>query len=166
MFRGTLLDAPFFFTIFYNFLHLHPVRRLLLRCSTLRQIHPLPLCKVGYALAAWLNNPLSHWKCASGSTRATRTSTVAMEISQTKRQGAILLRDDGSKHERKNWLGTTGSKFTKRCLARHVLSRTGCKQLPCRWKDINKDDVCRVKSSRTGPTATLQEHHQGHSYDT
>ena len=31
----------------HRFLHLHPVRRLLLRCSILRRVHPLPLCKGG-----------------------------------------------------------------------------------------------------------------------
>ena len=42
------------------FLHLHLVRLPLPRCYTRRCLHPLPLCKEGYALADWLNNLLSH----------------------------------------------------------------------------------------------------------
>ena len=40
-----------------RFLRLHLVRLRLLRCYVLRRVHPLPLCKGGYALANWLNNP-------------------------------------------------------------------------------------------------------------
>ena len=43
----------------HRFLHLHPVRQLLLCRSILRQVHPLPLCKEGCALADWPNNPHS-----------------------------------------------------------------------------------------------------------
>ena len=57
MFHRTLLDpqlSPHFST---PFLHLHLVRLPLLRCDIPRCVHPLPLCKEGYALADWLNNP-------------------------------------------------------------------------------------------------------------
>ena len=50
----------------HRFLHVHPVRRLLLCRSSLRRVHPQPLCKEGYALADWLNNPLSHVSPARG----------------------------------------------------------------------------------------------------
>ena len=39
--------------------HLHLVCLPLLRCYIRRWVPPLPLCKGGYALADWLNNPLS-----------------------------------------------------------------------------------------------------------
>ena len=55
MFHRTLL-GPQLSSL--RFLHLHLVRLSLLRCYILRCVHPLPLCKEGYALADWLNNHL------------------------------------------------------------------------------------------------------------
>ena len=46
-------------TSLHRFLHLHLIRLPLLRRSVRRRVHPLPLCKEGYVLAEWLNNPLS-----------------------------------------------------------------------------------------------------------
>ena len=43
----------------HRFLHVHLVRLPLLRCYVLRCVHPLPLCKEGYALVDWLNSPPS-----------------------------------------------------------------------------------------------------------
>ena len=60
MCHRTSLDAPFpHHSPHRFFLNLHPVRRLIFRCSILRRVHPLPLCKQGCALAARLKNPLS-----------------------------------------------------------------------------------------------------------
>ena len=46
-------------TSLHRFLHLHLVRLPLLRCEILRCVHPLPLRKEGFALADWLNNPVT-----------------------------------------------------------------------------------------------------------
>ena len=47
----------------HRVLHLHPVRRLLLRCSILRRVHPLPLCKEGCASADWAEqSPLTGYE--------------------------------------------------------------------------------------------------------
>ena len=66
----------------HRFLHLHPVRRLLLRCSILRRVHPLPLCKEGCSLAPWLNSPLSQIaspSLLSKSAASTHRSTYIQE---------------------------------------------------------------------------------------
>ena len=59
MFRVTCLTHLFLRHSLLHFLHLHPVRRLHFRSLILPQIRPLPPCKEGNALAAWLDNPLS-----------------------------------------------------------------------------------------------------------
>ena len=64
----------------HRFLHLHPVRRLLLRCSTLRRVHPLPLRKEGCSLAAWANSLLSQAK--NKHNRRFRQCTAATRRSQ------------------------------------------------------------------------------------
>ena len=47
----------------HRFLHLHPVRRLLLRCSILRRVHPVPLCKESCTSADWAEqSPLAGYE--------------------------------------------------------------------------------------------------------
>ena len=57
-------------TSLHRFLHLRMVRPRLLRCYILRCVHPLPPCKEGYALADWLNNPLSQVTSPSPSSKS------------------------------------------------------------------------------------------------
>ena len=60
-FTATCLTHSCLRTCRHLFLHL--VRRPLLRCPIHRRVCPLPLARRVYALADWLNSPLSHNTC-------------------------------------------------------------------------------------------------------
>ena len=128
----------------HNVLHLHRVRRLPLRCSILLRVHPLP---------RGLNESNAYVDKSDGDfTDETKSATLLRAYVIKARVEQLAWYDKFEAYEEVT---------DETCM-----SRTRCKPISCRWKDMNKDDVCRVKSNREGPTATSQEHHQELSYDT